>query len=313
MRLDFDRAAWARLGAETPLTLAEAELVQLQGLNEPVSLGDVSAIYVPVSHLLRLIFNEAGQIDRAVRAFLASEPAGAGPVARAASPLVVGVAGSVAVGKSTFARVLRALVARWPGSPRVDLVTTDGFLFPNDTLEARGLLGRKGFPESYDVRRLIQFLTDVKRGGRPVRVPVYSHQAYDILPGEVQTVDRPDVVIIEGLNVLQAGAERPGRVPVSAFFDFSIYIDADERDIEEWYIARFLALREIVFQDPQSYFHRYARLSDHEARETARDLWTTINGVNLRENIGPTRDHAWLILEKGPDHAVRRVRLKTGT
>ena len=313
MRLDFDRAAWARLGAETPLTLAEAELVQLQGLNEPVSLGDVEAIYVPVSHLLRLIFNEAGQIDRAVRAFLASEPAGAGPVARAASPLVVGVAGSVAVGKSTFARVLRALVARWPGAPRVDLVTTDGFLFPNDTLEARGLLGRKGFPESYDVRRLIQFLTDVKRGGRPVRAPVYSHQAYDIVPGEVQTVDRPDVVIIEGLNVLQAGTERPGRVPVSAFFDFSIYIDADERDIEEWYIARFLALREIVFQDPQSYFHRYARLTDHEARETARDLWTTINGVNLRENIGPTRDHAWLILEKGPDHAVRRVRLKTGT
>jgi type I pantothenate kinase len=310
VRLDFDRAAWARLGAQTPLTLAEAELVQLQGLNEPTSLDDVAAIYVPVSHLLRLIFREAGQVDRAVQAFLSTAPAD-GPLVRAASPLVVGIAGSVAVGKSTFARVLRALVARWPGSPRVALVTTDGFLFPNETLESRGLLARKGFPESYDVRRLIQFLQDVKRGDRPVHAPVYSHQAYDIVPGQVQTVDRPDVVIIEGLNVLQAGPSRPGRQPVSAFFDFSIYIDADERDIEEWYIARFLALRETVFRDPQSYFHRYAQLTDGEARETAREIWTSINGVNLRENIVPTRDRAWLLLEKGADHSVRRVRLKT--
>jgi type I pantothenate kinase len=310
VRLDFDRAAWARLGAQTPLTLAEAELVELQGLNEPTSLDDVAAIYVPVSHLLRLIFSEAGQVDRAVQAFLSGQ-AVTQPYAPAASPLVVGIAGSVAVGKSTFARVLRALVARWPGSPRVDLVTTDGFLYPNDTLEARGLLARKGFPESYDVRRLIQFLQDVKRGDRPVHAPVYSHQAYDIVPGQTQTVDRPDVVIIEGLNVLQAGPARPGRQPVSAFFDFSIYIDAGERDIEEWYIARFLALRETVFRDPQSYFHRYAQLTDREARDTARDLWTSINGVNLRENIVPTRDRAWLLLEKGADHSVRRVRLKT--
>ena len=313
MRLDFDRAAWARFGAETPLTLAEGELVQLQGLNEPTSLDDVAAIYVPVSHLLRLIVNEDGHVDRAVQVFLAAEPAGSAAMTRAAAPLVVGVAGSVAVGKSTFARVLRALVARWPGDPRVDLVTTDGFLFSNETLEARGLLGRKGFPESYDVRRLIQFLKDVKRGDRPVHAPVYSHQAYDIVPGDLQTVDRPAVVIVEGLNVLQAGAERPGRPSVSAFFDFSIYIDAHERDIEEWYIARFLALRETVFRRPESYFHRYAGLTDQQARETAREIWTTINGVNLRENIGPTRDRAWLVLEKGPDHAVRRVRLKTGT
>jgi type I pantothenate kinase len=310
VRVDFDRAAWARLGAQTPLTLAEAELVQLQGLNEPTSLDDVAAIYVPVSHLLRLIFREAGQVDRAVQAFLSAAPADL-PLVGAASPLVVGIAGSVAVGKSTFARVLRALVARWPGSPRVDLVTTDGFLFPNETLEARGLLARKGFPESYDVRRLRQFLQDVKRGDRPVHAPVYSHQAYDIVPGQVQTVDRPDVVIIEGLNVLQAGPTRPGRQAVSAFFDFSIYIDADERDIEEWYIARFLALRETVFRDPQSYFHRYAQLTDREARDTAREIWTSINGVNLRENIAPTRDRAWLLLEKGADHSVRRVRLKT--
>jgi type I pantothenate kinase len=302
VRLDFDRAAWARLGAETPLTLAEGELVQLQGLNEPTSLDDVAAIYIPVSHLLRLIVNKDGQVDRAVQAFLAAEPVGSAPMVPKASPLVVGVAGSVAVGKSTFARVLRALVARWPGDPRVDLVTTDGFLFTNVTLEARGLLGRKGFPESYDVRRLIQFLKDVKRGDRPVHAPVYSHQAYDIVAGEGQTVDRPDVLIVEGLNVLQAGTDRPDRPSVSAFFDFSIYIDAHERDIEEWYIARFLALRETVFRKPQSYFHRYARLTDQQARDTAREIWT-----------GPTRDRAWLVLEKGPDHAVRRVRLKTGT
>jgi type I pantothenate kinase len=313
VRLDFDRAAWARFGAETPLTLAERELVQLQGLNEPTSLDDVAAVYIPVSHLLRLIVNEEGHVDRAIQAFLAAEPIGLAPMVQSASPLVVGVAGSVAVGKSTFARVLRALVARWPGDPRVALVTTDGFLFSNETLEARGLLGRKGFPESYDVRRLIQFLKDVKRADRPVHAPVYSHQAYDIVPGEVQTVDRPDVVIVEGLNVLQAGADRPGRPAVSAFFDFSIYIDAHERDIEEWYIARFLALRETVFRHPESYFHRYARLTDQQARDTAREIWTSINGVNLRENIGPTRDRAWLVLEKGPDHAVRRVRLKTGT
>ena len=309
MRLDFDRAAWARLGAETPLTLAETELVQLQGLNEPVSLGDVAEIYVPISHLLRILYDEGGQVDRAIQAFLASRAPSRHPVVRAASPLVVGVAGSVAVGKSTFARVLRALLARWVGQPRVDLVTTDGFLFPNEVLESRRLLGRKGFPESYDVRRLMQFLTDVKRGDRPVHAPVYSHQAYDIVPDQAQTVDRPDVVIIEGLNVLQAGA-RSGRRSVSSFFDFSIYIDADEHDIEAWYIARFFALRETVFRDPKSYFHRYAKLTDAEARETAREIWTSINGVNLRENIVPTRDLAWLVLEKGPDHAVRRVRLK---
>lgn len=309
MKLDFDRAAWARLGAETPLTLAETELVQLQGLNEPASLGDVVEIYAPISHLLRIIFDEGGQVARAVEAFLGCRPPTRHPVVHAAAPLVVGVAGSVAVGKSTFARVLRALVARWVGSPRVDLVTTDGFLFPNEILESRGLLGRKGFPESYDVRRLIQFLTDVKRADRPVHAPVYSHQAYDIVSGDVQTVDRPDVVIVEGLNVLQAGA-RSGRRSVSSFFDFSIYIDADERDIEAWYIQRFFALRETVFRDPKSYFHRYAKLTDAEARETAREIWTSINGVNLRENIVPTRDLAWLVLGKGPDHAVQRVRLK---
>lgn len=308
MRVDFDRAAWAQLGARTPLALAEAELVKLQGINEPVSLAEVEAIYLSVSHLLRLLY-DARQAEPAVRSFLAGEPPHDRPIAPAAAPLVIGVAGSVAVGKSTFSRVLRALVARWAGAPRVDLVTTDGFLFPNRILESRKLLGRKGFPESYDLRRLTEFLTAVKRGDRAVHAPVYSHQAYDIVEGQSQTVDRPDVVIVEGLNVLQAGRGRSGRAAVSESFDFSIYIDASESDIEEWYIARFLALRERVFRDPKSYFHRYAALTDAEARKTGREIWTTINGVNLRENIAPTRDRAALILEKGSDHSVRRVRL----
>jgi type I pantothenate kinase len=218
----------------------------------------------------------------------------------------------VAVGKSTFARILRTLLSRWPDHPRVDLVTTDGFLLPNRVLEERALLGRKGFPESYDVRKLIQFMSDVKAGQGAVHAPVYSHQAYDIVPGEFQVVDRPDIVIVEGLTVLQAadGSGRPARVFVSDFFDFSIYIDADELDIEQWYVARFMTLRETVFRDPRSYFHRYASLDDAEAEATARGIWRTINGVNLRENIQPTRERARLVLEKGGDHAVRRVRLR---
>jgi type I pantothenate kinase len=216
------------------------------------------------------------------------------------------------VGKSTFARILRALLSRWPDHPRVDLVTTDGFLHPNRVLEARGALTRKGFPESYDVRHLIQFMSDVKAGHGAVHAPVYSHQAYDIVPGEFQVVDRPDIVIVEGLNVLQAGdgSAKSARVFVSDFFDFSIYIDADEADIEHWYVARFLTLRETVFRDARSYFHRYASLNEADATATAREIWRTINGVNLRENISPTRERARLVLEKGGDHAVRRVRLR---
>jgi len=224
------------------------------------------------------------------------------------------VAGSVAVGKSTFARVLSALLARWPDHPHVDLVTTDGFLLPNAELEARGLMQRKGFPESYDVRRLVQFMADIKAGAQVVQAPVYSHQSYDIVPGEYQVVDRPDIVIIEGLNMLQTGDGASGkgaRVFVSDFFDFSIYIDADESDIEAWYISRFLALRETVFRDPRSYFHRYSTLTESEAVQTAHAIWHGINGVNLRENIQPTRDRARLVLEKGADHSIKRVRLRT--
>ncbi|TAK16354.1 MAG: type I pantothenate kinase, partial [Acidobacteria bacterium] len=304
--MEFERSEWARLRASTPLTLSEADLAELQGLNERVSLSEVEAIYLPLSRLLNLHVSATQALHRATDTFLGTKP---NPV-----PYVIGVAGSVAVGKSTFSRVLRALLAHWPNHPHVDLVTTDGFLFPNAVLESRGLMSRKGFPESYDVRRLVQFMEDIKAGGE-ARAPVYSHQSYDIVPDEYQIVSHPDIVIVEGLNMLQTGdgasfssagspASKSPRVFVSDFFDFSIYIDADEADIEHWYIDRFRMLRETVFRDPRSYFHRYASLSDAQATETARGIWREINGVNLRENIQPTKERARVVLEKGPDHAV---------
>lgn len=304
--MDFDRSEWARLRANTPLTLSEADLAELQGLNDRVSLAEVEAIYLPLSRLLNLHVAATQNLHTATDTFLGTLP---NPL-----PYVIGVAGSVAVGKSTFARVLRALLARWPDHPHVDLVTTDGFLYPNAVLEERGLMQRKGFPESYDVRRLVQFMSDIKSGEPIVQAPVYSHQSYDIVPGEYQVVDRPDIVIIEGLNMLQTGDGAGGkfaRVFVSDFFDFSIYIDADESAIEGWYIARFLALRETVFRDPRSFFHRYSSLNEAEAIATAHEIWHSINGVNLRENIQPTRDRARLVLEKGADHSIRRVHLRT--
>jgi type I pantothenate kinase len=217
------------------------------------------------------------------------------------------------VGKSTISRVLKALLSHWPSHPQVDLITTDGFLLPQSVLEARGITDRKGFPESYDVRRLVRFLADVKSGVPEVQAPVYSHLRYDIVPGEYEVVRHPDVVIVEGLNVLQTGSSRAGRpMPmfVSDFFDFAIYVDAQETDIEQWYIERFLALRETVFKNPSSYFHRYAALTGEQAIETARGIWRSINLANLRENVLPTRERAHVILEKGRDHAVRRVRLR---
>jgi type I pantothenate kinase len=308
--LDLDRSAWASLRAATPLTLSEADLAELQGINERVSIAEVESIYLPLSRLLNLHVAATQTLHTSTDTFLGTLPH--------PTPYVIGIAGSVAVGKSTFARILRALLARWPAHPRVDLVTTDGFLLANAVLEERDLLGRKGFPESYDQRRLLQFVADVKAAEGPVSAPVYSHQAYDIVPGEFQVVDRPDIVIVEGLNVLQSGDTRDARASrdgrprmfVSDFFDFSIYVDAEEAHIERWYVERFLTLRETVFRDPRSYFHRYGALGDDEAVETARRIWTTINGVNLEENIEPTRERARLILEKGPDHAVRRVRLR---
>ena len=303
--IHFDREQWKALRANTPLLLNEQELVSLRGINEQVSLVEVEEIYVPLSRLLNLHVSAIQHLYEARREFMGS------PSAKRV-PYIIGIAGSVAVGKSTFSRVLRASLARWPDHPRVDLVTTDGFLHPNRVLEERGLMNRKGFPESYDQRRLLHFLADTKAGVRGVSAPVYSHLHYDIVPHAEQHITQPDILILEGLNVLQSpdGNRDSSRVFVSDFFDFSIYLDADELTIERWYVDRFLRLRETVFRDESSYFHRYALLSEDEASQTARRIWNEINLVNLRENIGPTRERAHLILQKGEDHVVRNVRLR---
>ena len=303
--MEFTRAQWAALRAATPLPLTESQLRGLVGVNEWMSLDEVADIYLPVSRLLNLYVGATQSLHRATATFVGSESPRV--------PYVIGLAGSVAVGKSTTSRVLQALLSSWPSHPQVDLVTTDGFLRPQRELEERGLAQRKGFPESYDLRRLVQFMADVKSGAAEVSAPVYSHLAYDIVPGERQVVRRPDIVIVEGLNVLQTGSGRAGQpMPsfVSDFFDFSIYVDADDEDIEQWYVERFLKLRDTVFKDPSSYFHRYAALSPEEAAATAREIWASINAVNLRENVRPTRERAHLILAKGRDHAVRRIRLR---
>jgi type I pantothenate kinase len=302
--VEFTRAEWARLRASTPLPLSEAQLKGLVSLNEPISLGEVSDIYLPLSRLLNLYVGATQELHRATARFLVSDSPRV--------PFIVGVAGSVAVGKSTASRVLQALLSSWPSHPTVDLITTDGFLLPLAVLESRGLLHRKGFPESYDIRRLIHFLADVKSGSPEVLAPVYSHLRYDLVPGEYQAVRQPDIMIVEGLNVLQTGGRLGRQVPmfVSDFFDYSIYVDAHESDIEQWYVERFLSLRDTVFKNPSSYFHRYASLEREDAVETARGIWQSINLVNLRENVLPTRERAHLILEKGRDHAVRKVRLR---
>ena len=297
---ELGRESWAKLRGATPLTLTEADLARLRSADENVSLDEVSEVYLPLSRLLNLYFAAAAQLYRVTDTFLGS------PAAKV--PYVIAVAGSVAVGKSTTSRILRALLAEWPDHPRVDLVTTDGFLHSNRVLVERGILDRKGFPESYDVRRLVHFLADVKSGKPAARAPVYSHVRYDIVPDQEVVVRKPDILIVEGLNVLQTGASP--RVFVSDYIDFSIYIDASEDELERWYVDRFMRLRHTAFREPDSYFKGYADLDDASAAETARSIWRSINLVNLRENIQPTRDRARLVLEKGADHRVERVFLR---
>ena len=297
--LVFDRDEWAALRASTPMTLTEADVEEIRGINVALSMAEVEAVYLPLSRLLNLYVRASQNLFSVTDTFLGK------PTHQV--PYVVGVAGSVAVGKSTIARVLQRLLSRWPDHPQVDLITTDGFLFPNQVLAERGLMDRKGFPESYDRRLLLDFMCDLKAGMEEVRAPVYSHLAYDIVPESHVSVRRPDIVIVEGLNVLQGGT--PG-VYVSDYFDFSIYVDADPSHIERWYVERFLTLRDTAFRDPEAFFHRYAGLSDEEAVSEARRIWKEINAVNLEENIAYTRERADLVLEKGPDHAVERVRLR---
>ena len=301
----FDREEWSKLRADTAMTLTQADLDELRGVNDRIDLHEVEAIYLPLSRLLNLYVAATQKLFRATNSFLHSEDRKV--------PYIIGVAGSVAVGKSTTSRILRRLLSRWPHHPKVDLVTTDGFLMPNSVLEREGLMARKGFPESFDLPSILRFMSDIKAGRPHVTAPVYSHLSYDVLPGETVTIDQPDILIVEGINVLQTGRPpRDGRgIPnVSDFFDFSIYIDAEIADLQQWYVDRFFSLRDGAFKSPKSYFHRYSSYTDSEARETATRIWETINLVNLRENVLPTRPRADLVLRKGTDHAIRSVFLR---
>lgn len=303
--LTFDRPKWAELRKSVPLKLTEQDLKPLLGFNEALSLDEVSTIYLPLARLINYYIEENLQRQIVMHRFLDVEPPKV--------PYIISIAGSVSVGKSTSARILQALLSHWPEERKVDLITTDGFLYPLKTLEEKNLLKKKGFPESYDIHRLIEFVSDIKSGKRHVKAPIYSHLTYDIIPDKFNKVDQPDILILEGLNVLQSGMNYPSsphNVFVSDFVDFSVYVDADETLLKQWYVSRFLKFRRSAFSNPDSYFHHYAKLSEAEAIATASALWDEINGLNLKKNILPSRERANLILSKGADHRIQTVKLR---
>ena len=302
--MSFDRARWSELRNLVPMTLSESDLKELQGINEKLTMEEAVEIYLPLSRLLNLYVAARQNRNSVLHEFLDKK--------EKAPPFIIGIAGSVAVGKSTTARLLKALLSRWENHPKVELVTTDGFLYPNEVIEEKGLMSKKGFPESYDIKRLVNFVSDVKACKRNVTAPVYSHLTYNIT-GDVKCVDLPDVLIIEGLNVLQSGMNyphEPHRVFISDFLDFSLYVDADSKQIKEWYINRFMKFRDGAFTKPGSYFSHYTRLSNQAALDKAEGIWSSINGLNLEQNILPTRERAHLILRKGADHMVEEVLLR---